>query len=217
MPKELPLLHTRTCLAALTALVLLAGCRDLAPDADATAVPDTAIAPPGEWRTDTAGSPAPPAMVASTPSATRTALPDSALVAEGSVNTASISTLLEDPALWDAQVASWQSRFATDATTQHRRQEHLEALQQRLRQGNPGAQLQALDCSPQLCLLAVTLQPGDVAALDAVLATPTTGQPPIYTATALRKVASGSAEGAAVYRAVIGVDPAIRAFSAQTH
>ncbi|MEG2804107.1 hypothetical protein [Stenotrophomonas sp.] len=214
------MLHTRTRLAALTALVLLAGCRDLAPDADATAVPDTAVAPPGEWRTDDAGGPPAPAA-ASTPAApvpgaaSRTALPDSALVAAGSVNTASISALLDDPAQWDAQVASWQSRFATDATTQHRRQEHLDALKQRLQQGSPSAQLQGLDCSPQLCLVAVTVLPGEVAALEAVLATPGTGQPPIYTSTALRKVGSASAEGAALYRAVIGVDPAVRAVSGQ--
>lgn len=205
----MPLSRTRFSLV-MTAL-LLAGCHDVTPQ-NAVAT-DKAVAPPGEWQADrdtAAGGSAAPVAGA------RTALAAPALVQDGHVRSEAMDALLDDPALWDAQVADWQRRYATDATAQHRRQEHLDALKLRLRQATTSSQLQAFDCSPQLCLLGITLMPDEAEAMTDALTDTVAGQPPIYAAAVRRQRSGGTAGGAALYRAVISVDPSLRGYSVQT-
>jgi hypothetical protein len=222
MPKAYPLLHPRTCLIAVVTLLLLAGCRDRVPATEATVSADKGVAPPGEWMAakDKADGGRSAPVAAATPSApvagARTALAATDLAQDGHVKTEAMNALLDDPDQWNAQVADWQQRYATDATAQHRRQEHQGALTLRLRQATRTSQLQAFECSPQLCLLDIMLMPGEAEAMTHALTDTTAGQPPIYTASVRAQPARGDASGAQLYRAVISVDPGIRGYSVQT-
>jgi hypothetical protein len=219
MHKECPLPLSRTRFSLVMTALLLAGCHDVTPQ-NAVAT-DKAVAPPGEWQADrdtaAGGRAAPVATAAATApvAGARTALAAPALVQDGHVRSEAMDALLDDPDLWDAQVADWQRRYATDATAQHRRQEHLDALKLRLRQATTSSQLQAFDCSPQLCLLGITLMPDEAEAMTGALTDTVAGQPPIYTAAVRRQRSGGTGGGAALYRAVISVDPTLRGYSVQ--
>ncbi|WP_312237443.1 hypothetical protein [Stenotrophomonas sp.] len=212
------MLQSRTRFTLAIIAMLLGGCHDVSPETRVVA--DKGVAPPGEWQADrnsaADGKAAPAAAAAARVTSERTALAAPALVQQDHLRSEAMDALLGDPAQWDAQVADWQQRYATDATAQHRRQEHLDALKLRLRQATTTSQLQAFDCSPQLCLLGITLMPDDAEAMTHALTDIAPGQPPIYTASVRLQRSGGTTGGAVLYRAIISVDPAIQGYSVQT-